>query len=103
MRTTDKRPPSFMRGTPIVEAVGYTAFDVQLRMSEVGTVFYAITGERDPAPTLPELLNGTQEVPPGRKLTAQVRTGRPNREYIVSTREPLYLLDCTSRFMCLAL
>lgn len=83
VRTTDKRPPSFMKGTPIIQAVGYTSFDILLRMSEAGTMFFAITGEMDPEPTLLELVNGTREASSGRRLSAKV-TAHHTMGYLIN-------------------
>ncbi|GMH36388.1 hypothetical protein BSKO_04256 [Bryopsis sp. KO-2023] len=80
VRTADKRAPSFIKATPLVANVSYTTFDVLLSLNEEGLVFYAVTGEGEPVPTVDEIMTGTGE---GFIRSGSVKITKPNEEVLV--------------------
>lgn len=56
----------------MVSDVGYTSFDVLLSMNEPGTLFYAVTIDQQPIPTITEIIDQDPNDTVGRRLARKV-------------------------------
>lgn len=54
----DVKPPAFSAGTPRSDDVRLTQFDIVVNLDEIGTVYYLVKNNGEPAPTLSEVRMG---------------------------------------------
>ena len=54
----DINPPVFNLNTPSADDIRLTQFDIVVNLDEIGTVYYLVKNNGDPAPTLAEVRNG---------------------------------------------
>ncbi|DBA74581.1 TPA: hypothetical protein ACH3X2_009453 [Trebouxia sp. C0005] len=75
IRTVDHTPPFFTGGTPYVQNIQATAFDVVVQQNKTGRVYYVVVEQDAAAPTVEQVISSTRYVSANESVVSPVAAG----------------------------
>ncbi|KAL0035306.1 hypothetical protein WJX77_000193 [Trebouxia sp. C0004] len=75
IRTVDHTPPTFTGGTPYVQNIQATAFDVVVQQNKTGRVYYVVVEQGAAAPTVDQVITSTRYVSVNESVVNPVAAG----------------------------